>query len=248
MKKTARTKANKKSRFAFIIPVFNHEEMIGSVIQDAKKLGYPVIVVDDGSTDSTYENIKKIKGVTILRHSENNGKGAAIMTGFREAVKSADWAITIDGDGQHRPSDALKLIKAIRPGTRPIVIGMREKMFGDDVPWTSRFGRGFSNFWVILSGGPKVKDTQSGFRIYPLPESVKMKIKAMRYQFELEIIVKANWKKIPVVEAPISVSYSPGSKRVSHFRPFVDFMRNSNVFTRLIFARIFVPAFIRAKK
>jgi glycosyltransferase involved in cell wall biosynthesis len=248
MKKNVKAKENTKNRFAIIIPVFNHEEMIGSVIQDAKKLGYPVIVVDDGSTDSTYENIKKIKSITIMRHSENMGKGAAIVTGFREVANSADWAITIDGDGQHRPSDALNLIKAIRPGTRPIVIGMREKMFGSDVPWTSRFGRGFSNFWVKLSGGPGVKDTQSGFRIYPLPESLELRVKAMRYQFELESIVKAKWKRMPVIEAPISVSYSPGTRRVSHFRPFVDFMRNSNVFTRLIFARIFVPSFIRAKK
>jgi glycosyltransferase involved in cell wall biosynthesis len=231
-----------KNRFAIIVPVYNHEEMIASVVKNTLKLKFQVLVVDDGSTDSTYEKIKKIKGIKILRHSENKGKGAAIITGFKEAAKIADWAITIDADGQHDPKDALKMIEHIPAGSRPIVIGKREKMFGEDVPWTSRFGRGFSNFWVRLSGGPKASDTQSGFRIYPLPECLDINIKAMRYQFELELIVKAYWKSIPVIEAPVSVNYSPGTRRVSHFRPFVDFMRNSCVFSRLICMRIFIPA------
>ncbi len=225
-----------------LYPYIIMKQMSSNVVKDALKLGFPVIVIDDGSTDSTYEKIKKIKGIKILRHKENKGKGAAIMTGFKEAVKIADWAITIDSDGQHDPKDALNMIDAIPSGSRPIVIGKREKMFGDDVPWTSRFGRGFSNFWVWLSGGPSVSDTQSGFRIYPLPECYKIDIKAMRYQFELELLVKANWKKIPVIEAPVSVCYSPGGRRVSHFRPFVDFMRNASVFTRLICMRILIPA------
>jgi glycosyltransferase involved in cell wall biosynthesis len=238
---------NKKDRFAILIPVYNHEEMTASVVKVALKLKFPVIVIDDGSTDSTYEKIKKIKGIKILRHDYNRGKGAAIMTGFREAAKIADWAITVDADGQHDPKDALTMIKYIPKGSRPIVIGKREKMFGDDVPWTSRFGRGFSNFWVRLSGGPHASDTQSGFRIYPLPECLDIKIKAIRYQFELELLVKANWKGIPVIEAPVSVCYTPGTRRVSHFRPFADFMRNSFVFSRLICMRIFIPGFVRAK-
>lgn len=240
-------KKSKQNRFAVIIPVYNHETMIAGVAKGALKLGFPVIIVDDGSTDSTHEKIKKIKGIRILRHDINKGKGAAIMTGFAEAAKIADWAITMDADGQHDPKDALSLIKSIPEGQRPVIIGRREQMFGDDVPWTSRFGRGFSNFWVWLSGGPAASDTQSGFRIYPLPECSRISIKARRYQFELELIVKANWKRIPVIEAPVSVNYSPGGRRISHFRPFVDFMRNSCVFSRLICSRIFIPAFMRRK-
>lgn len=241
------------NRFAVIIPVFNHQEMILSVIRKAMLLKYPVFVVDDGSTDSTFEKIKNIKGISILRHTENLGKGAAIITGIKHVEKTADWIITIDADGQHNPQDALKLISSI-PGNlsdpyvkRPVVIGMREKMLGKDVPWTSRFGRKFSNFWVHLSGGPAVKDSQSGFRIYPVPEILKLQIKARRYQFEVESLVKAGWKGLPVIEAPVSVSYSPGSKRISHFRPFIDFLRNSSTFTRLIAMRIIIPRFLRSR-
>ena len=236
-----------KGRFAVIIPVFNHDKMAPAVIKKALALGIPVIAVDDGSTDSSYQNIKKIKWITILRHEKNTGKGAAIKTGFAEASKIADWAITIDADGQHDPSDALRLINAVPAGSRPIVIGMREDMSGSDVPWTSKFGRGFSNFWVRLSGGPKVRDSQSGFRIYPLPEADNLKVKAKRFQFEVEILTIANWKNIPVIECPVSVTYTPGEKRISHFRPFVDFIRNSKTFTRLIILRLIIPMFIRKR-
>ncbi len=241
-----------KGRFAIIIPVYNHVQRVADVVRHALKLGFPLFVVDDGSTDGTHEAVKDMAGVTIIRHEKNRGKGAALKSGFAAAAAAADWAITMDADGQHDPDNALTLIRAIPDGAlhekkRPIIIGMRENMVGDDVPWTSRFGREFSNFWVWSSGGPRVKDSQSGFRIYPLPQSRNMKIGANRFQFEVEILAKAGWNGFPVIEAPVSVSYTPGTQRISHFRPFVDFLRNSGTFTRLIFQRILIPRFIRRK-
>jgi glycosyltransferase involved in cell wall biosynthesis len=170
------------------------------------------------------------------------------MTGFTAAEKIADWAITIDADGQHHPSDALNLIAAIPENKRPIIVGRREGMMDKDVPWTSRFGRKFSNFWVWTSGGPRMTDSQSGFRIYPLPESLNLDVVARRYQFEVEIIVKAHWKKIHVIEAPVRVNYTMGSERISHFHPLIDFVRNNNTFARLIVQRIFVPHRTRSKR
>ena len=116
-------------------------------------------------------------------------------------------------------------------------------MSGGNVPWTSSFGRKFSNFWIRLSGGPPISDTQSGFRIYPLLESMALKTKAGHYQFELEVLVKAHWSCIPVIEAPVKVTYAPGSSRVSNFRPFVDFMRNARTFARLITHRLLIRPF-----
>jgi glycosyltransferase involved in cell wall biosynthesis len=232
------TKTN-KDRFAFVIPVYNHAGTVARVVKDAQALGYPVFVVDDGSTDDTYNQIKEIKDIQVLRHEQNLGKGAAILTGFAAASAVADWAITIDADGQHYPEDAKILIKAIPKNKRPIVIGARAGMTGEHVPWTSSFGRKFSNFWVWTSGGPVISDSQSGFRIYPLPEVLHLKTKARRFQFEVEILVHAKRNGIPVIEASIRVHYNPEGGRISHFRPFVDFLRNSSTFTRLIFRRIF---------
>jgi glycosyltransferase involved in cell wall biosynthesis len=240
--------ASEKAKFAVVIPAYNHEQWIVDVIGKSLKLSIPVFVVDDGSTDTTHAKIMNIKDICLLHHSENRGKGAAILTGFAEASKIADWAITIDADGQHNPEDALKMIQSIPENERPIVVGMREGMVGKDVPWTSRFGRKFSNFWVWLSGGPRMMDSQSGFRIYPLPEAMGLNVIARRFQFEVEILAKAGWKKIPVLEAPVSVNYAPGTERISHFRPFIDFLRNTQTFARLIVQRILIPAYIRKRR
>ncbi|MGD0170436.1 MAG: glycosyltransferase family 2 protein, partial [Smithella sp.] len=207
---------NRKNRFAFVIPVYNHAGTVAQVVWDAQALGFPVFVVDDGSTDNTYDQIREIEGIKILRHDQNQGKGAAIMTGFAVAATVADFAITIDADGQHYPQDAKKLIKAIPIKTRPIVVGARDYMPGKHVPWTSKFGRKFSNFWVRTSGGPAISDSQSGFRVYPLPEALNLKTKARRFQFEVEILVQAKREGIGVIEAPVRVNYNPGGTRISH--------------------------------
>ncbi len=227
-----------QNRFALVIPVFNHERTVADVVNRAMALEVPVVVVDDGSTDATFERIKGIPGIRILRHRFNRGKGAALMTGFAQAAELADWVITLDADGQHDPDDARSLMRATPTGSRPILIGRRTGMQGAEVPWTSRFGRGFSNFWVRMAGGPAVKDSQSGFRVYPLPECLHLDVRARRFQFEVEILVKAGWMGIPVVESPVRVSYRPGTPRISHFHPFFDFLRNFGMFSRLITYRV----------
>ncbi len=228
-------------RPAIIIPVYNHSLFIGTVIDKAKNLGLPVIVVDDGSSDATAVIIDGIEGITVRRHAVNLGKGGALLTGFAAALEnSCNWAITLDGDGQHNPGDALTLLHAVNDGERCLVIGNRQGMTDNrNVPWTSKFGRKFSNFWVWTAGGPWVEDSQSGFRLYPIPEIMHLPTKARRYQFEVEILVKAHQQGIKIKEAPVQVIYQKRGERVSHFRPWRDFLRNSTTFSRLICYRIF---------
>lgn len=234
-------------RFAVVIPVYNHARNLEDVARRALKLELPVIVVDDGSTDRTVDILRRVPGLIRLRHAVNTGKGAALMTGFEAAAGFADWAITLDADGQHRPEEAGRLAAAALEGPRAIIVGRREGMIGRHVPWTSRFGRGFSNFWVWAAGGGRRTDSQSGFRVYPLPEVFDLNVKARRFQFEVEVLAKAGWQGLPVREVPVSVAYHPGAPRVSHFRPFIDFCRNTTTFTRLIFQRIMVPRTIRRR-
>lgn len=227
-------------RTAVIIPSFNHAVRLAGVIAEAKALKLPLVVVDDGSTDHTPELLAQMTDITVLRHRDNLGKGAALLTGFVHAAQSCDWALTIDADGQHRPADGAALLTAARShGGRVIVVGQRQGMEGAHVPWSSRSGRGFSNFWVWAAGGPRLADSQSGFRLYPLPEVLCLGVQARRYQFEVEVLVLARQHGIPTIEAPISVMYQPRGERISHFRPWLDFWRNGETFSRLIRSRLF---------
>ncbi len=232
-------------RYAIIIPVFNHGRQVLEVVEKALQFGQPVIVVDDGSTDATAQILASFSSLIVIRHKKNLGKGASLLTGFAEASRFADWAITIDGDGQHDPEDIPSLIGAIPEGQRALVIGKRMGMNQKNVPRTSLWGRRFSNFWVWASCGRWFSDSQSGFRAYPLPEVTHLKSRAKRYQFEVEILVLAAWSGLPVIEVPVSVLYGPGRERVSHFRPWLDFWRNTRTFSRLIATRFFIPAIYR---
>lgn len=229
-------------RFAVVIATYNHGDRVSSVVNQALGLKLPVIVVDDGSTDDTDRVLRKIAGIEVLRHNVNRGKGAALLAGMHRAAAVADFAITIDADGQHDPAEALQLMGAIPAGRRIIVVGRRNMAAA---PWTSRKGRAFSNFWVWISGGPELSDSQSGFRIYPLPEVLSLGVVARRYQYEVEVLVRASWQGIGVMEAPISANYGSELPRISHFRPFVDFLRNFGAFSRLITRRVFTPSLWR---
>ena len=232
-------------RCAIVIPAYNHGAKVRGVVEKCLQLRLPVIVVDDGSTDSTPYVLASLSGVTVIRHKKNQGKGASLLTGFAAALRFADWAITIDSDGQHDPEDILSLIQAVPGGQRPLVIGKREGMEHGNVPWTSRWGRRFANFWVWASCGRWLSDAQSGFRVYPLPETLRLGTRASRYQFEVEVLVLAVWRGIPIIEVPVHAIYGPREERVSHFRPWLDFWRNTKTFARLVATRILIPSRLR---
>jgi len=226
---------------AIVIPAYNHGPRLAAVIAQAGKLGLPIFVVDDGSTDDTPQILTEIPKIEVISHRSNRGKGAALLSGFKAArAAGCDQAITIDADGQHDPADAEKLLAAAARRRPCLVVGKRLGMQArKNVPWTSRFGRYFSNFWVWAAGGPLIADSQSGFRLYPLPETPELGVRARRYQFEVEVLVRAKRRGIEIREVPITVVYQQGTERVSHFRPWRDFWRNSATFSRLILTRIF---------
>jgi len=229
-------------RCAIIIPVYNHGAQVRRVVERCLQFRLPVFVVDDGSTDSTPDVLGSLSGITVIHHKKNQGKGASLLTGFNAVLRLADWAITIDADGQHDPEDILPLIRAIPAGQRPVVIGKRADMEQKNVPWTSRWGRRFGNFWVWTSCGKWFSDSQSGFRVYPLPETLHLGTKARRFQFEVEVLVRAVWRGIPIIETPVHAIYGPPEERISHFRPWLDFWRNTQTFSRLIATRILIPS------
>ena len=230
-------------RVAVVIPVYNHGRTVRKVACDAIALGFPLFVVNDGSVDETGDALRELEGATVIHHEVNLGKGAALLTGMRAAfAEGARWALTLDADGQHAPQDAASLLEALQTAQcASLVIGCREGMGSSDVPLSSRFGRAFSNFWVWMAGGPWVRDSQSGFRVYPLPETLNLPIVSRHFEFEVEVLALAHRAGVTVVEAPVQVDYAPPGGRVSHFQPWRDFWRNAATFARLIVRRLFGP-------
>ncbi|MGB0402859.1 MAG: DUF2062 domain-containing protein [Salibacteraceae bacterium] len=223
-----------KLKCCIIVPTYNNENTLNRVIDGSLNYSKNVIVVCDGATDSSIDILKSYGNkIELVSYSPNRGKGYALRTGFKHARKLGfDFAITIDSDGQHYPDDIPNFIEKLKENPNQLIIGSRN-MNQEAVPGKSSFGNKFSNFWFKFETGIELPDTQSGFRLYPIAELDKLSFYTTKFEFEIEVIVKAAWKGIDVTSAPIKVLYDP-NERVTHFRPLQDFTRISILNTYLV--------------
>ncbi|MHB8875408.1 MAG: glycosyltransferase family 2 protein [Myxococcaceae bacterium] len=206
------------------IPVFNHGKTVGDVVRRSLAQASTVLVCDDGSTDGSGEQAKQA-GAELLTLPKNQGKGSALVALFDEAVRRGfRYVICLDADGQHLPEDLPRFVEAVRAEPGALVVGSRD-LVAAGAPGRSQFGRKFSNFWVWFEAGNRVQDSQCGFRAYPLPESRRLAGWLRRYDFEVEILLRAGWSGVPVRSTPIEVLYP--KDRVTHFRPLADNVRIS---------------------
>lgn len=208
-----------------LIPTYNNAGFLPAIMEEVLSYAAPVIVVNDGSTDNTASILADQKGITLITFPKNRGKGAALKAGFAKALDLGyDHAITLDSDSQHKASDLPAFLEVLEKQSPILVMGSRV-LDQDNVPGKNRIANRISSFWFRVETGLRLKDTQSGFRLYPIRELQGTRLISGRYEFELELLVKSTWKGIPVLEIPIHVVYPPGEERVSHFRPFRDFLR-----------------------
>lgn len=231
-------------KYCVIIPTYNNEKTLESVISGVFAYTHDIIIVNDGSTDGTAEILSRFSNLKIISYTPNRGKGYAIRQGFKAAVGSGyDYAITIDSDGQHYPSDIETFVKTAAETPGSLIVGART-LDPSRMSKGSSFANNFSNFWYRFLTGVKLTDTQTGFRLYPLSQIKDMKFYTRKYEFELEILVRAAWRRINVTSAPIKVYYPPVQERISHFRPFRDFARISILNTIFVFiALLYVKPF-----
>ncbi len=145
--------------------------------------------------------------------------------------------ITIDADGQHHPRDMKKFFPYLRKDDPCFLIGSRN-FATENVPFSSRFGRSFANFWLLVETGQVVPDCQSGFRAYPLPYLNQLSFKGVRYDFEAEVLAKAAWAGIPLKTVEIDVVYPKPEERVSSFKPILDNLRLARIHTMLVGRRL----------
>ncbi|MBP5617039.1 MAG: glycosyltransferase family 2 protein [Elusimicrobiaceae bacterium] len=207
--------------FLVVLPHYNHLKTLRTVAQQCLAVWPHVLVVDDGSAafpDTCLQGLH----VELLRQTPNQGKGTAIKAGAAWAQEHGfSHIITIDSDGQHDPQEIPLFIQAATQNPQALILGVRK--FDETVPFGSRFGRKFGNFWVHVQTGKAVHDIQSGYRCYPIDLLNTLQVWSKRYAFEVEVVVRALWAGFKVEEVPVSVSYT--GERISHFSQWKDNLR-----------------------
>jgi glycosyltransferase involved in cell wall biosynthesis len=224
------------SDICVVIPTYNNENTLAAVLNSV--LGYiaSVVVVNDGSTDHTTDTLNQyMEKIKIVSYTKNRGKGFALKCGFDCAEQMGyKYALTLDSDGQHYAEDIPLFVETAKQNPDALIVGNRN-LTQDNMPKKNTFANKFSNFWFALQTGTKLPDTQTGYRLYPLEKMKRLRPFTSRYEAELEMLVRCAWRGIKLVSIPVRVYYAPEGKRVSHFRPGIDFFRISLLNTLFVF-------------
>lgn len=233
--------SNTYARHCVLIPCLNEEKAIRDVVTSALALDLPVIVVDDGSDDATPDILAGMP-VTLLRHDSRRGKGEALRTGFREAVRLGyDTVVTMDGDGQHLAADIPRLLAAAESLPGHIVIGARLRDRAQQ-PKGRRRANAVADWGISWACAQPVADTQSGQRLYPRAALELVDIAAENFVFEAAILIVASRERgVGIASVPIASRYH-GEFRMSHFNPVRDVVR----ITTYTIGRVFHYGNIRA--
>lgn len=200
-------------KIVVLIPAYNEERFIGSVVLQARKHADEVIVVDDGSSDATAE-IALIAGAEVIRHDQNKGKGAALNTGFRKARDlNPDVVVILDADGQHLPEDIARVVVPIIENKADIVVGSRYLQKMSEVPRHRILGHLFFNFLTAKVSGLKVTDSQSGFRGFSKRAIDAITFSSKGFSVESEMQLLAREHHLRVDEVAITIQYLDPPKR-----------------------------------
>lgn len=238
----------KNTNLCVLVPVYNNDIYIGSVIEDIQIYTNDIIVVNDGSTDNTKDIIGRYN-INILTHEKNRGKGVALTTGFKEALNLGyTHALVMDGDAQHLANEIPGFIEKIKTNPNSLIIGTRKLSTVRKVPFLNRIGNSFSNWWVRKQTGYTLEDTQCGQRVYPLESITKIITHATRYDFELELLVNAAWNGIELIPQPIQVKYNLPYGRITHYNYFYDTVLMALMNTKLLLMKIFNVKNKKSKK
>ncbi len=217
---------SRATKIVVVIPAFNEAATIRELAESALKIVSDVVVIDDGSSDSTAEQLAGLP-VIVLRNERNLGKAASLWRGFEHArAQNAQLVVTLDGDGQHRPEDMPRLLNMAERAPQSIIIGARlhdRKNF----PPRRYYANQFARFWISWAAGYPIADTQSGFRVYPailLARLTRREVAWNGFVFESEVLIAAGAVGIRSVAVAIPGIYPQGA-RPSHFRPVLDIAR-----------------------
>jgi glycosyltransferase involved in cell wall biosynthesis len=202
-----------------LIPAWNEVDFIAPIISATVKR-YPVLVVDDGSTDPTPQ-VSKDMGATVISHPENRGKGIALLTGFQWAIENDyDVVITLDADGQHDPEEIPKFLEAYDRSGADLIIGRRDFR---QMPFPNNFANRIGSFLLSLVLGKRIYDNQSGFRLHSCRLLQSLDLQATGFELEVEMVIMAVCRCFKLEWVDIRTIYGTGKK--SYFHPWYDSLR-----------------------
>jgi glycosyltransferase involved in cell wall biosynthesis len=222
---------------AVVVPAFNEAASIRALIRRLEQQADRIIVVDDGSTDGTANEVAD-RAVTLIRHEHNQGKGAALTSGIRAATASdaAAWIATVDGDGQHNPEQLTTLLAYCRQYPDALVLGARTGK-ATHAPWSRRFANGVADFFISWAAQQRVTDTQTGLRVYPAAALIALmdqgRIRSSGFGWEAEALIELARAGTPIIEVTVAAIYNH-SGSPSHYRP----ARDSAIITLLVGRRL----------
>lgn len=212
-----------KVNFSAIIPAYNEEKTIRSLVEGTTRQICRVVVINDGSTDDTQQQLADLP-IEFISYANNQGKAHALWQGFNHVLgPQSEGVITLDGDGQHRPEDIPRMIAAYAEYPNHLIIGTRTRDWRLFPP-IRRWANQLANLGISLAAGCRVPDTQSGFRLYPASLLRILQTHSNRYNgfvFESEVIIEAVKLGFKIHSIPIPAVYGK-SLRKSHFRPARD--------------------------
>jgi len=215
-------------RYCVIIPAFNAEKTIGTLVQHIRQQGLPIFVVDDGSSDHTAA-VAAASGALVVSHLRNQGKGCALRTGFEHALRGGyDGIVTLDGDGQHDPADIPQLIRTGEIQHAGIVLGNR-LMDGATMPSMRRRTNALMSAVVSAVARQRIPDTQCGFRLIRKEVLSSITLQSKRFEIETELLLRAAAKRWKIVSVPVRTIYNGHE---SHIQPLRESLRFIGVILR----------------
>ena len=209
---------------AIVIPAHNEAKTIGALVKSITDLNGDVIVVDDGSCDDT-ASLAKAGGALVISTSTKSGKGNALRLAFAQALgQGYDAVITLDGDGQHSPSDIGRFLECYQKTKAGIISGNRmHNPCG--MPWLRRATNGFMSWMISLICHQKIMDTQCGFRLITTKVLKSIVLECNDFEIETEILIKASKKGFRVVSVPIQTIYRDEVSKINPLRDTLRFIR-----------------------
>lgn len=202
---------SKGKRVCILMAAYNEDSVIGNVIASLGKLGFPVVVVDDGSTDATGESASK-GGAVVLRHIVNRGKGAALQTGTDYILRNGGEIIVhFDADGQHHADDIPLLIAPILAGNADAVFGSRFLGTAENIPFLRKILLKAGLIYTNVSTGGKMTDVHNGLRAFSSAVFRKIRLTEDRFAYASELIEKVVSGGFKIVEVPVKIIYTPYS-------------------------------------